>query len=466
MPYINHTLDAFTKNRGKTDKIKIGFLGLGKTNLAIIDYLKDTKNVKIILRDTRYSVHVPEALPYTCCYFGNHAYENIDEDILFLSPSVSRAHPELADTAMRGTYVTSDCDEFFKFTDAKIFAVTGSDGKSTVTALASSILNESGIQAQAIGNIGTPFISATKKEAYVTELSSFSLENLTPKSFAAAITNITPNHLDFHKSFENYRCAKLNVLKNTERAVLCFDDSESKSIISKTSPYAVFSVEKNARELKELTRAEHFYTLENSALCIDGEEIVPIHSIPRRERHNLQNMLCAMALCGSFATNEAIYSVLSSFHGLEHRCELIHTYKGIEFYNSSIDTTPTRTAQTLNSLNKRVKLILGGRGKGLSLEPLRAPLLKYASSIAIYGEEKENLIFWLEGDRELKKIPKKAFEAFDDAYDYLTDGLTDGDIVLLSPAFTAYGEFPSFEYRGQRFRELVKEKFGAKQPKI
>ena len=343
-----------------------------------------------------------------------------------------------------------------------IFAVTGSDGKSTVTTLTSAILSASGIYAPAIGNIGTPYVCAQSADAYVTELSSFNLEYIKPKCFAAAITNITPNHLDFHGSFEDYRQAKLNILENTERAVLCYDDPECKRIISDVKPYAVFSTAATVSELIAKTRALHLYTLENGFLCADGQRIIGINELTRREDYNLKNMLCSIALAGELASIDAIQNTLTSFKGLRHRCEHILSYRGVDFYNSSIDTSPTRAASTLNSLNRRVRLILGGRGKGLDPTVMREPILKYASAIALYGEEGEKLCAWLSSDAELSQIPYAYFKGFDRAVDYATSNLNSTDTVLLSPACTAYGEFISFEERGERFRSLIYEKFGQK----
>ncbi len=459
MSYIDGLISALKAGK-KDGRIKCGALGLGKTNLAVLNFLKGS-GFDLVLRDTRSGIIIPEQLKAYTVHLGKQAFDNIDENVLFISPSVNRNRPEIT-SLPPSVLVTSDCEEFFKATRVPIFAVTGSDGKSTVTTLTSAILSASGIYAPAIGNIGTPYVCAPNADAYVTELSSFNLEYLKPKSFAAAITNITPNHLDFHGSLEDYRQAKLNILENTERAVLCYDDPESRRIISDVKPYAIFSTAVPESELRAKACALHLYTLENEFLCADGQRVISTKNLLRCEDYNLKNMLCSMALAGELASIDAIQNTLTSFKGLRHRCEHILSYRGVDFYNSSIDTSPTRAASTLNSLNRRVRLILGGRGKGLDPTVMREPILKYASAIALYGEEGEKLHTWLSSDRELSNIPHVYFKGFDPAVDYATSNLNPGDTVLLCPACTAYGEFLSFEERGERFYSLIYEKFGQK----
>ena len=154
---------------------------------------------------------------------------------------------------------------------------------------------------------------------------------------------------------------------------------------------------------------------------------------------------------------ENIRRVAAGFSGLEHRCQTVAEIRGVSFIDSSIDTSPERTAATLNSLGKRVKIILGGRTKGLGNEPLYQPLMKYAEKAAIYSDAREDLEELFE-TTELSKIPHAYFADFASAFDYITEGLRAGDTVLLSPAATAYGEFRDFTERAERFRQLIDEK--------
>ena len=465
MPYASHTLEALKKCK-INGRIKIGFFGIGKTNLAVFNAIRDSSRYTFTFRDMRKDAKIPHGIGDFPFFFGDRAYLGIDEDVLFLSPSVNRSHPALAAASARGTILTSDCEEFFFATRVPVFVITGSDGKSTVTTLTSRILTQSGYSSPAIGNIGVPFMCAESSPFYTCELSSFNLEYFEPRSCAAAITNITPNHLDFHSSFATYRQAKLNILKNTLRPILSYDDPECRKIIFDLGAYAVFSTSVDFASLKRAVKAEHYYTVVDGALVKDGSPMIHISSLKRNEEYNLKNMLTAIALAGEYASEGAISSVLSEFSGLKHRCELVGSFDGVKFYNSSIDTTPIRCASTLNALNLPVRLILGGRGKGLLPEVLRTPLLRYAKKIALYGEEGEALYTWISDDKELSRIECAHFWSFDEAFEYATDNVRYGDTVLLSPAATAYGEFASFEERGERFSELISAKYGQKYPKI
>ena len=196
MSYINELIYKVKAERNIQGKVRVGLLGLGKTNLEVLSHI-DTGYASVTLRDTRGNIKTLHGVTPERTYFGEGAFLDIDEDILFIAPSINRSHPALVAARERGTLLTSDCEEFFTAANAPIYSVTGSDGKSTVTALTSRLLTAGGTYAPAIGNIGIPFISAPDAAAYVAELSSFNLEYFAPRCMAAAITNITPNHLAF-----------------------------------------------------------------------------------------------------------------------------------------------------------------------------------------------------------------------------------------------------------------------------
>jgi UDP-N-acetylmuramoylalanine--D-glutamate ligase len=296
-------------------------------------------------------------------------------------------------------------------------------------------------------------------DLYVCELSSFNLQYSSPHSLRAAITSITPNHLNWHASFDEYRLAKMNILTNTDFPVLSADDKECAKIIQEYGAGAVFSTRECYSSLSKKYSAEKYYTCERGWIYDGCEPIIPTGCLPRSEEYNIRNLMCAIAMARSYVTDENILRVASDFRGLPHRCEHFHESCGIQFINSSIDTSPMRTAATLNALGKRVKIILGGRGKCLSYEPLRAPLSAYAEKIAVYGDASEEIMSFLNSDANLSGITKRSHDSFVDAVHYVTSDLAIGDTVILSPACTSYGEFGSFEERGDLFKSLILNRF-------
>ncbi|MBR5448441.1 MAG: UDP-N-acetylmuramoyl-L-alanine--D-glutamate ligase [Clostridia bacterium] len=442
--------DFLQKIDGRTSKeLRIGLIGFGKTNRAVYGRI-DRNEYDITVRCNR-----PCEIPVgTRAIFGDGYLDGIDEDIIFLSPSVRRDHPSLLDAVGRGVTVTSECEVFFDGVsrDAsqvpQVFAVSGSDGKTTVTKMAAEMLD-----AVAVGNIGLPYSAAEGRERYVAELSSFNLFGFAPPSVSAVITSLSPNHLDWHRDLTEYYAAKSNLLKNTARAVVSADGD---ALTLARSGDTLFSTSLTRGELLRLG-AGHTVTVEHGMICYDDGALLRADELSLTEPHNISNTLAAIGLCHGFCDTEKIREVAMTFTAPHHRCEIVHTSRsGITFINSSIDTTPSRTGTTLAGLNKPVLLLLGGRGKGLPLTPLTDPIKKYARSIAIYGEIGKEMYGFL--TNVCDGIPIMRFSGFTDALYHLCDIAKSGDTVLLSPAATAYGEFENYEKRGELFTQLVKER--------
>ena len=455
MSYLGVYISSILSNK----RVKAGFLGLGKSNLALMRELSRFVECDIVLRDNRDDPKISGDVPIGVRMFGKNALRDIDEDILFLSPSVRRDSPELLDANSRGVILTSDCELFYDFNTTPTIGITGSDGKSTVTTLTSLLLREEGYSSCAIGNIGVPYIDAPDSDYLVSELSSFNLQYLSPRLFRAAITNITPNHLNWHTSFEEYTRAKKNILKNAEYTVLSADDALCSEIIQEEGASSVFSIRKSYDELKQCCQADVYYTCSAEAIERLGKPIIMLADLPQHEDYYYKNVMCALALTDGLVSDEAAKAVLRTFRGLEHRCEEFLRISGISFINSSIDTTPMRTATTVSSLKRNVRIILGGRGKGLSYQPLIDPLIRYADRISLYGDAADELLEVLKSEKALSNIEIGIFQTFSDCVSHALCGTTCGDTVLLSPACTAYGEFRDYTERGSRFKEIIKNMY-------
>ncbi len=431
---------------------KVGFLGFGKSNRALYGYLSRRFRLDFVIRDEG-SV-LKDAPPSASLLLGERCFEPASEDIIFLSPSVRRERAEISKLCACGASLSSDAELFFKTEPESVIAVTGSDGKSTTSALTASVLAASGIKARAVGNIGVPMtpLSEDKDTFFVAELSSFMLRYAKPRSRRALITNVTPNHLNWHASFEEYVQTKMNVLANADEAVLNFDCSISSSAPALANPYAVFSTEIPFSELKGAVSSEVYFTLEDGFLSRNGAPLLSRDEIAPVGLHNVKNALAALALADGIADKDAALSALRSFRALAHRCELVGEHRGLRYYDSSIDSTPERTRATLGAFDRPVTVILGGRDKGLSYEPLLEALRGGAAAVVLFGENRNALYEFL--TRGSLPCPIFFAEDMEEAVE-AASGL--GHDVLLSPGATSYDRYANFEEKGRDFARAVKK---------
>lgn len=434
-----------------------GFFGIGRSNLAIIKALcKRVPAPRIILR---YDKEPGEAalrelsgIPVFRTYKGEGAFLDINEDMLILSPSVRRERPELKAAAARGVIITSDAELFFANNKAPLIAVSGSDGKSTTVTLTSRML---GSRCTAVGNIGVPMLPClwASPEYFVAELSSFMLHYSSPKSLRAAITNITPNHLNWHRDMEEYVNSKLALFRECRGRVVNLDCPMLADYARAHGSYAVISGERSYREIKDYN-AEIYLTRGEDGILLNGKPFIGFSDIRRREDYNIMNLMTAIGLCYGIAEDEDIRRTASDFTGLPHRRELFFSKNGVDYYNSSIDTTPQRTLKTLSTLD-RVVLILGGRGKGGSYSALEDAIRERVLGASVYGEDRERIFGELRGVRELLTAADSPEEAFLIAARLAKE--RGAQAVLLSPAATSYDCFSSFEERGDSFKRWVLE---------
>ena len=428
---------------------KVGFFGLGKSNIALLSALPLEK-CEITLRSDKKinEIELQMDISFQRILCGDDSLKDIDEEIIFFSPSVRRERAELMEARRRGVIFTSDAEMFFEGNRTPIFAVTGSDGKSTTATLIHLLLSEEGKRSELIGNIGRPMINSLGQgsDYLVCELSSFMLRYLRPKSYSACITNITPNHLDWHENLDEYRECKRNVLVNTGRIVLNDENSNL------TEADAIVSVKKDYEALRKEIPAKVYVTIENDFLCRNGLPLLPKSEIKRCEIHNIQNLMMAIAMTDGIVGQEAIKRVAKEFSGLGHRCEMVGRISDVECYDSSIDSSVARTLQTLRSLDREVVIILGGKSKGLDYKSLLPDAKKWVRRAIICGENAEE-IFHAIGD----EIESEIIDDFDMAIKRGIECAKNVGILLLSPASTSYDKFKNYAERGNRFKEILAE---------
>lgn len=433
--------------------INVTLLGYGISNRAVLDLVMSIPCVNgVTIRQRGLAdCELPNGIGLIA---SDDAFDSICEDVIIPSPSVRRERL----TIPNGAEFISDYDLLFAKNPARLFTVSGSDGKSTTVSLASLLLSPQFPKLFTGGNLGTPLWRAdASAEAFLLELSSFTLRYSVPRSTRALLTNVTPNHLDWHADLDEYKNTKLALIKNASEPILNLEDKVSESIARELSAFCLISDTIPHETIKALYKTEHTVTVEKKGVYLDGEAIVSANRIKRHERYAILNLASAIALSLGYTDKARICEIAESFDGLPERCERIYK-DGITYVSSSIDTTPQRTATTLNGLGAEVRIILGGRGKGLSLDPLREPLLRFAKRIGIYGEIGEEMISFIESDGELSSIPHKCFNSMKEAFIYVTEDVSVGDTVLLSPAATSYGEFASYSERGKSFKDYISKK--------
>ncbi len=386
---------------------------------------------------------------------GGHNLESfMGSDLIVLSPGV----PPLAEAdaaAARGIPVISEIELAHAFLKGTIVGITGSNGKSTTTTLAHLILRDAGLRAFAAGNIGKPLIAYADRsradDIYVTELSSFQLEYTRDfKAGVGAFLNATPNHLDWHGSFEKYFAAKSKLilsLEKTDTAILNRDDPLVWALAGK--------VEAKVRAFSRRRRVARGCCLEDGRLVLrNGKEtpFIKTSDIRLPGLHNLENV-CAAALVGDAfgVPARSLRATIRGFRGLEHRLEPVATIGRVLFVNDSKATTVDATIKALESFDRPIVLILGGKDKGADFTLLRGPVRKRVRKALLVGSSAEKIRAALEGVVPLEKaatfreLVRKGYEA-----------ASPGDVVLLAPAATSWDMFDSFEQRGRTFKREVR----------
>lgn len=438
----------------------VGFVGLGKSNIGVLEYLKKHyANLEFILRSSS-PVEFDGAI-FKRCYFGKDSFNDITEDILFLSPSVRRDIPALVRAANAGVILSSDTELFFSRATSDVYAVSGSDGKSTTTYLTASLLKGSYKNVYPCGNIGeamTPHLDDANS-AHVTELSSFQLFYSKPSSRRAVITNITENHLNWHKSFEEYVEAKKNILFRADERIINYDCPVSRRLVKDFGIFAVFSKTYSEEYLKRKIAADLYITLSNGIITASSEPMLDARKIRVGGEYNVLNFMAAIAMSYGRCTKDDVVRLAESFRGLRHRCELIAEKNGVRYYDSSIDSSPKRCAATLGGFSERVTVILGGKSKGLDFSELLPALSKKTKRIILTGECAYEIKEILDSDKSFSSlgIAYDLIEDFGEAVRFSVTTAECGDSVILSPAATSYDRFKNFEERGDYFAKLIKE---------
>jgi len=389
---------------------------------------------------------------------GDHTPKAIlDKDFIVVSPGIPLNIPILSQAEDLGIPVLSEIEVAFWLTDAKIIAITGSNGKTTTVTLVGEILKEDKRESQVGGNIGIPFSSIVEKVSpdgfLVLELSSFQLERIEEfKPYISSVLNITPDHLDRHPDIKSYMEAKLRILENQtadDFAVLNADDPNTLKLASYgKSRKAFFSVGKELEQGAFIWKGKLVWRWNG-----EEREIIEANEIGIKGPHNLSNASAACAICSILGvTPQSMRKTLSNFKGVEHRLEQVATIAGVNFVNDSKATNVESVWYALQSVNPPIILIAGGKDKGGDFSKLRELVQKNVKALILIGEAKEKLKDAL-GDL----VPTFHSDSLQEAVGLGFKKASPKDVVLLSPGCASFDMFKDYQHRGNVFKSSVRD---------
>jgi len=422
--------------RGK----RVLVLGLGDTGVSVARWVAHEGGA-VRVADTR-------AAPPRQADFGGELHTGrfkpsllADVDLICVSPGVPLADPLIQEAMEEDIPVAGDVELFAWHNRAPVLAITGTNGKSTVTALAGHLLRSAGVDAEVAGNISPPvltaFLSREKSPAvWVLELSSYQLEttwSLAPH--AATMLNLSEDHFDRYLGLADYALAKARVFQGEGVQVLNRDDARSMAMALPGRKVLTFG-------------SGGDFGFANGNLVHGKQKIAAASDLQIHGAHNVANALAACALVSSFdIPAERISHGLKTFKGLPHRLELVCTRRGVEWYDDSKGTNVGATIAALRGLGRRTVLILGGDGKGQDFEPLSDPVSRYASKVLLIGRDAPLIA---------KAVPGERCESLEQAVHRAAELANPGEAVLLSPACASFDMFRDYKHRGEAFAAAVK----------
>ncbi|MBQ7383525.1 MAG: UDP-N-acetylmuramoyl-L-alanine--D-glutamate ligase [Clostridia bacterium] len=451
-------------------------LGLGISNLPLIDMLI-TLGARVTVRDKKSRAELGEICDRAeaagvSFILGERYLDGMDTDVIFRSPGIRPDAGSIPEAIKNGALLTSEMELFLSLTKANILAITGSDGKTTTTTLTHLFMKKqlersSSGNAYIGGNIGKPLLSEyaemTERDFAVLELSSFQLMTADFSPSRAAITNVTPNHLNWHIDMEEYIQAKKNVfgedtllVLNAENAITARIAQERQNNIllfsSKKKSFAEFSLSGKNVGAIFIRDGEIFYSDGGSE-----KAVLSVSDIKLPGTHNVENYMTAIALTYGLVDKDIYTEVAKTFGGVEHRLEFVRELDGVRYYNSSIDSSPTRTAAALSALAGAKVVICGGYDKNIPFDTLAEALCGSARCVILTGATAEKIKkALLDCERyspEILTVIEKP--DFADAVAEARAVAVSGESVLLSPACASFDAFKNFEARGNRFKALV-----------
>ena len=448
---------------------RVAFIGAGVSHTDLIKVFL-SKGINCVICDKReeseFDALLIEDFRAKGCEFAlgeNYLDEIFNCDIVFRTPGMYYNDPTLTKARKQGIVITSEMETFFDLCPCKTYALTGSDGKTTTTTLVSEFLKAEGKRVHLGGNIGKALLplveTISETDVAVCELSSFQLISMRESPDVAGITNIRPNHLNVHGTMEEYTQAKCNILYHQNaysKAILSLDDEVTHGLADLVRGELVWFSIKEKPDNGAFLR-------EDGMLCYNERgkvtEYVHMNDIKIPGMHNVEDYLTAIAMTYGEVKPETVAKIAKEFGGVEHRIEFVRELDGVKYYNNSIASSPTRVLACLAAFDKKQIMIQGGSDKGVSFEPMAAPICEKVKVLILMGQTKDKIRAAVEAAPNFKTSGIKIITVKDMAEAVLTarEYAEEGDIVSLTPACASFDMYRMFEDRGRHFKQLVNE---------
>ena len=442
----------------------VAVIGVGVSNAPLLELLL-AEGIRVTACDKRSREQMGEQaehLEQLGCelHLGADYLKDLDADVIFRTPGLRPDVPEIAACVDRGAVLTSEMEVFFEVCPCTIIAVTGSDGKTTTTTIIAELLKAAGKRVWVGGNIGHPLLCEADgmlaTDYAVLELSSFQLMTMKHSPHIAVVTNLAPNHLDVHRDMAEYVAAKENIFRHQsgEDVAVFNADNDITAEQSRRAPgrARLFSRQDEV--------ADGVFLRGEDIVCRSGGHervVMTTGDIKIPGVHNVENYMAAIAAVDGLVPDEVIRRFAREFGGVEHRIELVRTYRGVRYYNDSIASSPSRTIAGLRSFHEKVILIAGGYDKHIPFDVLGPEIVEHVKLLVLCGATAdkiraavENAPGYQPGKPEIRDVTP-----FTAAVEAARDRAQPGDVVTLSPACAAFDQFKNFAERGKFFKSIV-----------
>ena len=442
----------------------VAIIGIGVSNTPLLELLL-AEGIRVTACDKRSREQMGEQaehLEQLGCelHLGADYLKDLDADVIFRTPGLRPDVPEIAACMDRGAVLTSEMEVFFEVCPCTIIAVTGSDGKTTTTTIIAELLKAAGKRVWVGGNIGHPLLCEADgmlaTDYAVLELSSFQLMTMKHSPHIAVVTNLAPNHLDVHRDMAEYVAAKENIFRHQsgEDVAVFNADNDITAEQSRRAPgrARLFS--------RQGEVADGVFLRGEDIVCRSGGHervVMTTGDIKIPGVHNVENYMAAIAAVDGLVPDEVIRDFAREFGGVEHRIELVRTYRGVRYYNDSIASSPSRTIAGLRSFHEKVILIAGGYDKHIPFDVLGPEIVERVKLLVLCGATADKIRAAVENapGYEPGKPEIRDVTPFTAAVEAARDRAQPGDVVTLSPACAAFDQFKNFAERGKFFKSIV-----------
>ena len=442
----------------------VAVIGIGVSNTPLLELLL-AEGIRVTACDKRSREQMGEQaehLEQLGCelHLGADYLKDLDADVIFRTPGLRPDVPEIAACVDRGAVLTSEMEVFFEVCPCTIIAVTGSDGKTTTTTIIAELLKAAGRRVWVGGNIGHPLLCEADgmlaTDYAVLELSSFQLMTMKHSPHIAVVTNLAPNHLDVHRDMAEYVAAKENIFRHQSGEDVAVFNADN-DITAEQSRHAPGRARLFSRQDEV---ADGVFLRGEDIVCRSGGHervVMTTGDIKIPGVHNVENYMAAIAAVDGLVPDEVIRDFAREFGGVEHRIELVRTYRGVRYYNDSIASSPSRTIAGLRSFHEKVILIAGGYDKHIPFDVLGPEIVEHVKLLVLCGATAdkiraavENAPGYQPGKPEIRDVTP-----FTAAVEAARDRAQPGDVVTLSPACAAFDQFKNFAERGKFFKSIV-----------